>query len=103
MIKLDKREKVNLTDPLQIHLCGRVDYDKHQKDGTQNTFWIASELKDGFVTHWHTFGDEQDLHNHNVVVARRKFPVRCVTGKQCNAHFSAFQSKSQESEVTKLP
>ncbi len=78
LIKLDRRHKINLVDTLNIRLCGRMDYGKTARVGEQNTFWIDSELKDGNITHWHTFGNEHELHNHNVVVAKRQFPVRCV-------------------------
>lgn len=77
---LKKRKyKKNLIDLLQINLCGRIDNDtKHTKAGLQNTFWIDSELIDGAINHWHIFGDKHHLHTHNVSVAKRKFPVRCV-------------------------
>lgn len=78
LVKADKKGKINLIDTLQIELCGRIDYGKISKIGEQNTFWIFSELTDGYITHWHTFGQNQELHNHNVVEARRQFPVRCV-------------------------
>jgi len=78
LLKLDKKDKIALSDTLEITLCGRVDNGNHTRDGDQNTFWIESELVDGYITHWHTFGDEQELHNHNVVNAQRMFPVRCV-------------------------
>lgn len=40
LIKLNKRKKINLTDTLQINLCGRIDYEKYRKRGIQNTFWL---------------------------------------------------------------
>ena len=58
LIKLNKRKKINLTDTLKIELCGRIDVGKHSRQGEQNTFWIDSELKDGYIMHWHTFGDD---------------------------------------------
>jgi hypothetical protein len=67
-----------LADVLDIELCGRIDYEKHSKPGLQNTFWLNEDLKDGHIAHWHTFQDEQKTHSHDVVNARRKFPVRCV-------------------------
>ncbi len=78
LIKLDKKGKIDLNDTLNIRLCGRMDNGKSGRVGEQNTFWIESELVNGNITHWHTFGDEHVLHNHNVVQADRQFPVRCV-------------------------
>ena len=78
LIKMDRKGKINLTDTLHIQLCGRHDNGEYGRFGTQNTFWIDAELKDGYITHWHLFGEKHELHNHNVVNARRKFPVRCV-------------------------
>lgn len=78
LVRLDKRGKISLKDTLNIQLCGRMDNEKHAKIGLQNTFWLSEELTDGHITHWHTFGETHKIHNHNVVVARRKFPVRCV-------------------------
>lgn len=78
LLKLDKRGKLNLLDTLDINLCGRIDNEKHTKLDMQNTFWLNEPLKDGYTPHWHTFGNKHEIHTHDVVVARRKFPVRCV-------------------------
>ncbi|MEZ4917872.1 MAG: FISUMP domain-containing protein [Saprospiraceae bacterium] len=78
LIKNEKRGRIQLIDTLQIQLCGRIDYGTLAKTGTQNTFWIDAKLEDGYITHWHTFGTKNELHRHNVTVAQRKFPVRCV-------------------------
>lgn len=78
LIKLDKRKKIQLTESLQIELCGRIDHGKLSKLGLQNTFWIDATLKDGYITHWHTFEEKQELHHHNVMNAQRQFPIRCV-------------------------
>jgi hypothetical protein len=78
LIKADKKGKIHLSDTLNILLCGRIDYDKHAKQGEQNTFWLNESVENGHVTHWHTFGKENELHSHDVVNAKRKFPVRCV-------------------------
>lgn len=78
LIKHNKRGKINLSDTLNINLCGRIDAERHSRMGEQNTYWIDAELKGGYIMHWHTFGDRQELHNHNVVNSRRQFPVRCV-------------------------
>lgn len=79
LLKADKRGRISLSDTLQIQLCGRIDYGKIARVGQQNTFWMKAELKKGHITHWHTFGTEQELHSHNVVVAERQFPIRCVS------------------------
>jgi hypothetical protein len=78
LLKDWRKGKVDLPDTLQIHLCGRIDNENLTRIGEQNTFWIDSELKEGSITHWHVFGSDMKLHNHNVVAARRRFPVRCV-------------------------
>ena len=78
LLKEEKKERIDLVDTLNIVLCGRIDSDVYSKAGEQNTFWIDAELKDGHIAHWHTFGSENEIHSHNVVNARRKFPVRCV-------------------------
>jgi hypothetical protein len=78
VIKLNKRGKINLSEVLHINPCGRIDVEIYSRRGEQNTFWIDAELVDGYIMHWHTFGDEHELHNHNVVNGRRQFPVRCV-------------------------
>lgn len=82
LIKSDKKGKLNLMDTLKIELCGRIDSDKYAKSGAENTFWLEDALEDGHIIHWHTFGSEQELHSHNVVVVDRKFPVRCVRSAQ---------------------
>lgn len=78
LIKLDKRGNINLSEALNILLCGRVDNGNMTKIAEQNTFWIDSALEGGSITHWHVFGKEHDMHNHNVVNAKRQFPIRCV-------------------------
>lgn len=78
LIKAWRKGRIDLLDTLQIKLCGRIDNENLTRIGEQNTFWIDSEVKDGSVTHWHVFGSDVKLHYHNVVVARRQFPVRCV-------------------------
>lgn len=78
LLKAQRKHKINLMDTLNIWLCGRVDYGKIAKIGEQNTFWLNAELEEGSIMHWHTFGQEQELHDHNVVQAKRQFPVRCV-------------------------
>jgi uncharacterized protein (TIGR02145 family) len=78
MFKWHKKSKLSVTENLSILLCGRVDNGKHSKAGTQNTYWMDAELEEGHINHWHTFGEEQELHSHNVVAAERQFPVRCV-------------------------
>lgn len=78
LIKANKTGRINLEDTLAIELCGRIDYEKHAKPGEQNTFWLNETLTDGHVSHWHTFKNKHELHAHDVVNARRKFPVRCV-------------------------
>ena len=78
LIKAWRKGRVDLLDTLHIKLCGRIDNENLTRIGEQNTFWIDAELKDGSITHWHVFGSNLKLHNHNVVVARRRFPVRCV-------------------------
>jgi hypothetical protein len=79
LLKEEKKGRLNLVDTLNIVLCGRLDSDVYAKMGEQNTFWINAELEDGHIVHWHTFGTENSMHTHNVTVARRKFPVRCVS------------------------
>jgi hypothetical protein len=59
-------------------MCGRIDNKKVNKIGEQNTYWIDSEVENGDVEHWHIFLDKQEIHSHNVVNAKRQFPVRCV-------------------------
>lgn len=78
LIRLDDKGKISLVDTLQITLCGRIDNNNYAKIGLQNTFWLEEELKAGYITHWHTFKEAHKTHNHNVVVAQRKFPIRCV-------------------------
>jgi hypothetical protein len=78
LVRLNKKGELNLIDTLNIGLCGRIDYERHSKFGQQNTFWLNDDLKNGNVVHWHTFGNEIKIHSHNVINARRKFPVRCV-------------------------
>lgn len=78
LIKWHKKKKQSLTEALTILLCGRVDNGKHGKAGEQNTFWMDAPIEEGHVNHWHTFGETQELHSHNVVAAERQFPVRCV-------------------------
>jgi hypothetical protein len=78
LIKLDKRDKVDLEDTLQVDKCGRIDSQKASKQGFQNTYWIQVELKGTYATHWHFFTDDNHMHHHNV--SGRMFPVRCVKG-----------------------
>ncbi len=78
LIRLQKKGRVDIIKDLKIELCGRIDNGKAGKYGEQTTYWIDSELKDGSITHWHIFGNKQELHTHNVVQAKRQFPVRCV-------------------------
>ena len=78
LLKSNKRKKINLAKALNIELCGRIDNGKSAKYGLQNTFWIDAPLENGYITHWHTFGKKHELHSHNVVNAKRQFPVRCV-------------------------
>ena len=78
LMRLEKKGEIIIKDLLNIKLCGRIDYEKHTKSGMQNTFWLDEDLEGGKITHWHTFSEEHKTHNHNVVNARRKFPVRCV-------------------------
>jgi hypothetical protein len=78
LIKLQKKRKINLLDSLRIQLCGRIDGGQGGEMGEQNTFWIDATLSEGSITHWHTFGEEHHLHYHNVVQAKRQFPIRCV-------------------------
>lgn len=78
LIKADNKGKLQLADTLAINLCGRIDNGKHTKIGLQNTYWLQAPLEEGHITHWHVFGTTHKIHSHNVVVAERKFPVRCV-------------------------
>lgn len=78
LIKWHKKNKLSVTQNLSIQMCGRVDNESHSKAGFQNTFWIDAPLEEGHINHWHTFGDTQELHSHNVAAAERKFPVRCI-------------------------
>jgi uncharacterized protein (TIGR02145 family) len=78
LIKWHKKNKLDLTQNLSIQMCGRVDYAMHGKAGLQNTFWMDAPLEDGHINHWHSFNETQELHSHNVVAAKRQFPVRCV-------------------------
>lgn len=78
IIKLEKRNKLNITETLNIKMCGRIDNKTVNKIGEQNTYWIDSEVENGDVEHWHIFHDKQETHSHNVVNAKRQFPVRCV-------------------------
>lgn len=78
VIKANKRKRINLSDTLNIVLCGRIDYEIYARPGEQSTFWIDAPLENGDIIHWHVFGKVHELHNHNVVVSRRQFPIRCV-------------------------
>lgn len=78
LLKQAKKQKFSVEETLNISFCGRIDGNVAAKVGSQTTFWIDSELVDGNITHWHFFKDEIELHNHNVINADRKFPVRCV-------------------------
>jgi hypothetical protein len=78
LLKEEKKGRIELVDSLKIVLCGRIDSGEYAKTGEQNTFWMDAELEDGHIAHWHTFGSENKMHSHNVIVAQRKFPVRCV-------------------------
>lgn len=78
LLKLDKRGVLDVADSLKILKCGRIDNYHHSKFGEQNTFWMDAELIEGSITHWHLFHDGHEIHHHNVVVAERMFPVRCV-------------------------
>ena len=78
LLKEERKGRINVAEVLSIELCGRIDYEKHSKPGLQNTFWLNERLEEGHVMHWHTFADENELHSHDVINARRKFPVRCV-------------------------
>lgn len=78
VIKANKRKRINLSDTLNIVLCGRIDYEIYARPGEQSTFWIDSPLENGDIIHWHVFGKEHELHSHNVVVSKRQFPIRCV-------------------------
>jgi len=78
LLKLEKRKKIHINELLRVELCGRIDNKTIAKVGLQNTFWIDAPEKSGHVEHWHTFTDEQKIHKHNVVAAKRQFPVRCV-------------------------
>jgi|GEM_PF-2269068 len=76
LIKLDKRGKIDLMDTLRIDFCGRIDYEKASRQGSQNTFWIEGEREGTYITHWHFSPEEIKMHHHNV--ANKMFPVRCV-------------------------
>lgn len=78
LIKASRRHKINLSDSLDIPLCGRIDAGKYARPGEQSTFWIDAQNNNGHLLHWHVFGDRHELHSHNVVQARRQFPIRCV-------------------------
>lgn len=78
LFKAVKKNQLDLPQTLRIDLCGRIDNGKISDTGLQNTFWLNEEVKHGDVDHWHSFGDEQKIHNHNVTNAKRQFPVRCV-------------------------
>lgn len=78
LIKLQKKDKININDTLQILLCGRIDNDEIGMIGMQNTFWIDAPLEKGHILHWHIFEKAHHLHTHGVTQANRKFPVRCV-------------------------
>ncbi|MFK7781481.1 FISUMP domain-containing protein [Psychroserpens sp.] len=82
LIKAEKKGKINILDTLNVQLCGRIDYEKHSKIGIQNTFWLNEDLIDNHVKHWHAFSTENKTHSHNVINARRKFPIRCVCEKK---------------------
>lgn len=78
LVKQHKRGRIDVFQVLKIPHCGRIDSGELSKRGLQNTFWIDAELKDGYIMHWHMFGNSFELHEHNVTVVQRKFPVRCV-------------------------
>ncbi len=86
LVKQQKKKKLNIIDTLQISLCGRIDNGELGKIGLQNTFWLDAALEDGHIQHWHMFGEEYEIHSHNVVNARRQFPVRCVCEKEVLQH-----------------
>lgn len=78
LVKYAKKNKKSVREILNINLCGRVGYERASKFGTENTYWLNEPLENEFIEHWHIFGDEISIHNHNVIVVDRKFPVRCV-------------------------
>ena len=77
--KFIKKNRISLLDTLHIELCGRIDDNKHSRINEQTTFWLEEELHEGEIMHWHIFGSEIELHSHNVVQAKRQFPIRCVS------------------------
>lgn len=78
LIKLHKKGKLDIMEILNVTLCGRIDDGKASHQNIQATFWMDAELKEGHIAHWHLFSTEQAIHTHNVVEAKRQFPVRCV-------------------------
>lgn len=78
LLKANRKQKINLTDTLDIPLCGRIDAGQYTRPGEQSTFWIDAQNENGHLLHWHVFGETHELHSHNVVQARRQFPIRCV-------------------------
>ena len=81
LVKYAKKNDTTVLELLSITLCGRVDYGKAAKFGQQTTFWLNEPLENGEILHWHIFDEKVELHNHNVVQAKRQFPVRCVCGE----------------------
>lgn len=78
LIKLHKKGEIDIIKILNVTLCGRIDDGKVSHQDIQATFWMNSELKEGHIAHWHLFSTEQAIHTHNIVQAKRQFPVRCV-------------------------
>lgn len=78
LLKSERKGALTVVDTLNVLLCGRVDKGKHTKAGLQNTYWMDAPVQEGAILHWHVFQAEHKLHDHNVVIAERQFPVRCV-------------------------
>jgi hypothetical protein len=78
LIKTDKRGKINLLDSLNIDPFGRIDAGELGRKAEQNTFWLKTEFKDGFISNWLTFDDRHVLRNRTIESADRQFPVTCM-------------------------
>lgn len=76
--QIRKKNKTTVQNLLNITLCGRMDSEKPAKFGLENAYWLNEPLENGDIIHWHIFGNEVKIHNHNVINVNQKFPIRCV-------------------------
>jgi hypothetical protein len=79
LFSLEQKGLINISDTLDILMCGKFEDEFIKDKGNQNSFWIESTLSNGSISHWQSFGTQHDINFNNVEEANKKFPLRCVT------------------------